>query len=1261
MDHCLFKLVLVGASSSGKTSLISRIVDDTFSESTTNIDFVTKTFSTESQVITFQFWDSDDLTSSDSTPIKNAFYRNADGVLLLCDLSDNNSIPSCTSLFNDVRHYCPSVPIFFVPSKLDLSTENTLNNATFFAKQHDLTSASVSSLTGEGVSDLIDVLLTRFTLTSEESLSSFLHDLSSTQSQNVPSHVLPSTVSLHLGPLCTALSALNLEISLWDPFLFFNSVKDSVISCLNSNNTVLNNLFENLKIFINYCLELKYYQCLASVILSSVLKLLKILVLNFEISPSICNSEAFSTHIPKFGSLISQIQSEFQDYVAKINPQLFNRNDANDLLNFCVNILQDFCVNLSSTSTFIHLISHSLINFSQSKVVTILDSERDFFSSQIALFYQNELDVINSSFTDLQQQLKNATSSHVRAQLLDQLNEENERKRVIQSNLSKITTVVDSLPESIDWKELIFDWESVSSSGQSEVVHATFRLADVVVKLYHGSSLGVPPNLAREFSILNSLPNVPSLPRIYGLTSTVRRGVKRYGLVMERLSTDTLKDRLSSLTMDQRFSVLISIGSALAICHDNFFLHRDLKPENCLFRGLSCPVLIDWGSAKNVGNQALSMSFANQRVLTPLFATPELVADTPIYSFAIDVFSFGLLIIYVLTGTTIWEDFCHFPDRDQRIINSLVNKIIPPIPHTIPFELFPLLSACLDTDLSKRPPMNEVVSVLAAYSSRKSLSSCILLDNYSLCDYALSCLHENSVKILGKEEKIELFYSCLKILELSYHPVLVSKAENLVKNLIDSVDLSTEEISRTYSLISQSNRRFLIEPVLFEIPDALNLESLPPILDNNDKFSPPNFTNSEELNPSVSLRQHLLESLSPNFNSKFSKITDLLDLEDSTNTNSPLFSLLNEASSGSVKAISSLARTFYYGLSDQSIDFNQSFFWANKGFELNDGYSTFILAIQTLCGLGTESNLPKGFKLMKKAAKLNCLPAITDLGFLYSTGIGTPSNFIKSAEYYKQASELGHFEAMFKYSAVLQAGRGCEQDLRKSKELLIRARVEAPFQCIFIRDCYRSALGGNGNPWELLRIASFLTLGAGFVKDLNRAFKLTEHAASFHLPFAQLRLSFLLKEGNGIYKDLNKAYYYANSAFEQGFASAAPLLADLLQTQRELNLPKIKEILIKGADGGDVYCMTRLGLSLLSSNPPQYLKAVDYFTCAAELGDPKAMYELAMIYQYGRGVARDLKLAKHWSSKAEISGYFVTKPSISTPNIGMGECMSGIQ
>ena len=84
----LFKVVLSGPSGSGKSSILQRYVNDTFSEayiSTIGVDFMVKTLNVNGGYVKLQIWDT--AGQERYKAIVTAYYRGAHAIILVFDLS----------------------------------------------------------------------------------------------------------------------------------------------------------------------------------------------------------------------------------------------------------------------------------------------------------------------------------------------------------------------------------------------------------------------------------------------------------------------------------------------------------------------------------------------------------------------------------------------------------------------------------------------------------------------------------------------------------------------------------------------------------------------------------------------------------------------------------------------------------------------------------------------------------------------------------------------------------------------------------------------------------------------------------------------------------------------------------------------------------------------------------------------------------------------------------------------------------------------
>jgi len=152
-----YKFIIIGSSGVGKTALMKRLVENTFSadsQSTIGVEFDSTSIEVDGQSIKLQIWDTAGQERFRS--IAKAYFRNAIGVILVFDITERKTFDDVNMWLNDVHTLCdPAAVVILVGNKSDLASSRTvtLTEAENFAAHHQLTYIETSARIGDNVRD----------------------------------------------------------------------------------------------------------------------------------------------------------------------------------------------------------------------------------------------------------------------------------------------------------------------------------------------------------------------------------------------------------------------------------------------------------------------------------------------------------------------------------------------------------------------------------------------------------------------------------------------------------------------------------------------------------------------------------------------------------------------------------------------------------------------------------------------------------------------------------------------------------------------------------------------------------------------------------------------------------------------------------------------------------------------------------------------------------------------------------------------------
>ncbi|XP_054410835.1 ras-related protein Rab-3B isoform X2 [Pongo abelii] len=138
----MFKLLIIGNSSVGKTSFLFRYADDTFTPafvSTVGIDFKVKTVYRHEKRVKLQIWDT--AGQERYRTITTAYYRGAMGFILMYDITNEESFNAVQDWATQIKTYSwDNAQVILVGNKCDMEEERVVptEKGRLLAEQLDL-------------------------------------------------------------------------------------------------------------------------------------------------------------------------------------------------------------------------------------------------------------------------------------------------------------------------------------------------------------------------------------------------------------------------------------------------------------------------------------------------------------------------------------------------------------------------------------------------------------------------------------------------------------------------------------------------------------------------------------------------------------------------------------------------------------------------------------------------------------------------------------------------------------------------------------------------------------------------------------------------------------------------------------------------------------------------------------------------------------------------------------------------------------------
>ena len=158
--HYLLKYVVIGDSGVGKSNILLRYINNTFSEefkTTVGVEFGAKNIEVNNNIYRIQIWDT--AGQENFRSIARAYYKNSVCACIVYDITNRTSFQSVQSWIDDCsKQTSKLVLLVLIGNKCDLKDmrEVKYEEGEKFAKSHNMIFLETSAKTGENINSIFE-------------------------------------------------------------------------------------------------------------------------------------------------------------------------------------------------------------------------------------------------------------------------------------------------------------------------------------------------------------------------------------------------------------------------------------------------------------------------------------------------------------------------------------------------------------------------------------------------------------------------------------------------------------------------------------------------------------------------------------------------------------------------------------------------------------------------------------------------------------------------------------------------------------------------------------------------------------------------------------------------------------------------------------------------------------------------------------------------------------------------------------------------
>lgn len=315
-----------------------------------------------------------------------------------------------------------------------------------------------------------------------------------------------------------------------------------------------------------------------------------------------------------------------------------------------------------------------------------------------------------------------------------------------------------------------------------------------------------------------------------------------------------------------------------------------------------------------------------------------------------------------------------------------------------------------------------------------------------------------------------------------------------------------------------------------------------------------------------------------------------------------------------------------------------------------------------------NADYSKAFKLWKKLAEKEIVPAQYNIAIMLLNGQGIKKNKFKAFQWFLKAAKNGHLQSQYALGNRYMSGEGTFQDMDKAKEWFLKSKKFIGSK-IRLAELYCNGMSRNIKNYQKCskylydakvsgdKYASILwenhKLSEGNLEErteiekekAQREFESTNNLAIQGNINSQYKLATYYYHGYGVKKDYLQTIKWLKKPIEKKHIKAQQLMGILYFKGKGINRDYKKgfEWLRLSADNGNqnVYSI----LSSINTSEEEYNESFEWLYDESKKGNNKAQYGLAQWHDFQ---IQNKQMAFKWYKESAENGHFEAQYILAT-------------